>query len=458
MTKEQHTAVSAREMAAKTLQKMHLGGGYSNILIDNALSGVYKNAPAAEKALYAHLVRGVEERRLTLDAVLQARSKQPLKRLHPLVLEHLRVGAYQLLWCDKIPVSAAVNEAVNLTKACGQARAAGFVNAVLRGIDRERDTLFDGFPAGDAGLCLKASCPKPLFDFFADSYGEKIARELVEHLNDRPPVTVKINTLRTSVEEWAGNAKRAAIGFTLSETLPAVAFVDEADERKMLDFNSKEWYYQDVASGWCVKALSPQPGERLADVCAAPGGKSLTAAQYMENRGSILACDVYPQKCDVMEKRAEDAGATIVQTLVRDAATPCPLPLREAFDRVLCDVPCSGLGVIRRKPEIRYKDLSMLSELPELQYRILEQSAEMVKPGGVLQYSTCTLNPAENERQTARFLKEHPEFSPRELPVPELFSLCGVEPSHEITLFPPVTGSDGFYIAGFLKKGGENDG
>ena len=458
MAKSEKTVVSAREMAAKTLQKLHLGGGYSNILIDNALSGVYKNAPAAEKALYAHLVRGVEERRLTLDAVLQARSKQPLKRLHPLVLEHLRIGAFQLLYCDKIPVSAAVNEAVKQTKACGQSRAAGFVNAVLRGIDRERATLFDGFPDGDEGLCLKESCPKPLFDFFADAYGVETARKLVERLNDRPPTSVKINTLQTTAEQWAKDAESAGISFASVEGLPATVTVDAADERKMLDFSNKKWYYQDVASGWCVKALSPKPSERVADVCAAPGGKTLTAAQYMENRGSILACDLYPQKCDTMEKRAEEAGATMVQTVARDASSPCPKPLVGGFDRVLCDVPCSGLGVIRRKPEIRYKDLSMLSELPDLQYRILEQSAAMVKPGGVLQYSTCTLNPAENERQTARFLAEHPDFSPRVLPVPELFALCGAKPSHEITLFPFVTGSDGFYIAGFLKKGGENDG
>ena len=307
-------------------------------------------------------------------------------------------------------------------------------------------------------MCLKESCPQPLFDFFADAYGAETARELVAHLNDRPPVSVKINTLQTTAEEWANDAAAAGISFAPVAGLPATVTVDTADERKMLDFSNKRWYYQDVASGFCVKALSPQPGERVADVCAAPGGKSLTAAQYMENRGSILACDLYPQKCDLMEKRAQEAGATIVQTVVRDAATPCPKPLCGGFDRVLCDVPCSGLGVIRRKPEIRYKDLTMLSELPALQYRILEQSAALVKPGGVLQYSTCTLNPAENEAQTARFLNEHKDFSPRVLPVPELFALCGKAPSHEITLFPHVTGSDGFYIAGFVRKGGEGDG
>ncbi len=458
MATENKTTDSARNMAAKTLQKLHKSGGYSNILIENALSGNYKNAASAEKALFGFLVRGVEEHRLTLDALLQERSKQPLKRLHPLTLEHLRLGAFQLLYADKIPASAAVNEAVKLTKACGQARSAGFVNAVLRGIEREKETLFDRFPTGDEGLCLKESCPKPLFDFFAAAYGEDTARELVAHLNDRPPTSVKINTLKTTVEDWTKAAEKADISFTLSEHLPATVLVDAADERKLLDFSNKTWYYQDVASGFCVKALSPKPSERVADVCAAPGGKSLTAAQYMENRGSILACDIYPQKCDMMEKRAEDAGATVIQTVARDASMPCPKPLVGSFDRVLCDVPCSGLGVIRRKPEIRYKDLSMLSELPNLQYRILEQSAAMVKPGGVLQYSTCTLNPAENEAQTARFLKEHPEFSPRILPVPELFSLCKKEPSHEITLFPFVTGSDGFYIAGFVKKGGECDG
>ncbi len=458
MANEDKTTISAREMAAKSLQKLHRNGGYSNILIDNALSGVYKNAPSAEKALFSLLVRGVEERRLTLDYLLQARSKQPLKRLHPLVLEHLRVGVFQLLYCDKIPVSAAVNEAVKLTKACGQSRAAGFVNAVLRGIDRERDTLFDAVSTEEEHLCLMASCPKPLFDFFVGAYGADVARNLVEHFNERPPVSIKINTLQTTEETWAKDAEKAGISFAFVEGLPATVTVEPADERKILDFSNKEWYYQDVASGWCVKALSLQPGERIADVCAAPGGKTLTAAQYMENTGSILACDLYPQKCDMMEQRAKECGANIVQTLVRDGATPCPKPLFESFDRVLCDVPCSGLGVIRRKPEIRYKELTMLSELPDLQYRILEQSAAMVKKGGVLQYSTCTLNPAENEEQTARFLKEHPEFLPRVLPVPELFSLCGKTPSHEITLFPHLTGSDGFYIAGFVKKGGEDNG
>ena len=172
----------------------------------------------------------------------------------------------------------------------------------------------------------------------------------------------------------------------------------------------------------------------------------------MNNRGAVLSCDVYPQKCDAMQKRARQYGITILDTLVRDGRTAVPLSLEERFDRVICDVPCSGLGVIRRKPEIRYKPLADFRELPELQYAILERSARLVRAGGVLQYSTCTLNPAENEAVVQRFLKEHPEFSPRILPLDRCFEALGIPPTHHITLFPAVHGSDGFFIAGFIKN------
>ena len=212
------------------------------------------------------------------------------------------------------------------------------------------------------------------------------------------------------------------------------------------------YYYQDIASQWACYALGALPGERIADVCAAPGGKSFTVAQAMENRGQVVSCDVYDHKCRTISARAKQYGITVVETAVRDASVPCDAAWRGAFDRVICDVPCSGLGVIRRKPEIRYKDLSALRDLPALQYTILEQSAELVRRGGVLQYSTCTLNPAENEVIAERFLREHPEFSPRILPLDSCFAAMGAEPSHTITLFPPVHGSDGFFIAGFIKN------
>lgn len=278
-------------------------------------------------------------------------------------------------------------------------------------------------------------------------------RELLVAMNKEVPEYVRVNTLQTTDTEFSNLLTKFGISHQKHPHLPHCFRVNCAYLLNKLESGAKNcYYYQDIASQWAGVALNAQPHERIADVCAAPGGKSFTAAQAMHNEGYLLSCDVYPQKCDTMATRAVGYGITILQTAVRDAASPVPDSLRESFDRVICDVPCSGLGVIRRKPEIRYKDLLVLQELPALQYTILERSAQLVRPGGVLQYSTCTLNPAENEEIAERFLREHPEFSPRVLPIPPCFEALGKEPSHAITLFPSIHGSDGFFIAGFTKN------
>ena len=171
----------------------------------------------------------------------------------------------------------------------------------------------------------------------------------------------------------------------------------------------------------------------------------------MDNQGEILACDLYPAKCDTMEKRAAALGITCLRTAARDASKPCPAPLRGQFDRVVCDVPCSGLGAIRRKPEIRYKGLSAFEDLPELQYRILVEAAALTRPGGVLQYSTCTLNPAENEQVAERFLRENPAFSPRTLPLADCLAV-DKPMGHTLTLFPHMHHTDGFFLAAFVRS------
>ena len=191
----------------------------------------------------------------------------------------------------------------------------------------------------------------------------------------------------------------------------------------------------------------------IIDVCAAPGGKSLTTACRMAGKGRVVACDVYEEKTQAMAARAARLGGDLIEIRQRDASTPCPDDWVGAFDRVICDVPCSGLGVIRRRPEIRYKAPESFKDLPQLQYRILCESAAMVKPGGVLQYSTCTWNPAENEEIAARFLNEYPDFLPRPLLALEAaFAAAGQAISHQITLLPSIHGTDGFFIASFTKN------
>ena len=442
----------ARRAVVLALNRLELEQGYSNIVLDNLLkTGALE---ARDQGFASRLLYGVVERRLTLDYLLDACSSVKVKKMHPLVRTILRCGVYQLIYMDKVPTAAAVHESVQLAKALKQGHAAGFVNAVLRAVARRGRELLEGLPVGEEGDVVRYSCPLPLLRFWKDAYGADTTTALLEHINDEPPVYIRVNTLKITPSAFAEMLEKEGIVYDFVPGLPACLRLANGNSVKKLAESAKNCYYhQDAASQISVLALDPQPGERIADVCAAPGGKSFTAAQAMDNRGQLLLGDIYPVKCEEMERRAQSLGIGIARTVVRDAASPCPEPLRGSFDRVVCDVPCSGLGVIRRKPEIRYKSLEALKELPELQYRILESSAAMVRPGGVLQYSTCTLNPAENQEVAARFLREHPEFSTRELPIAFCFDQAGLPKASYITLFPHIHNTDGFFIAGFVKAG-----
>lgn len=440
-----------RVAVVQALAELHRRQGYSQIMLDQLLrtSALSEN----DRTFASRLFYGVIERRITLDYVLSHASSMPLKKMHPVVRESLRVALYQLLYMDKIPASAAVNEAVSGVRQLKQGQASGFVNGVLRGVLRKQDSLFDGLSDNDEGLSVRYSCPPELIQFWRTAYGEERMRQLIETINDAPPTYLRVNTRHTTDDVWCERLEKIGAEPQKCEDLAHCLQLNNGYLLNHLATDEKKcYYYQDKASQWACFALGAQPDEAIADVCAAPGGKSFTTAQYMNDRGRLLACDIYPAKCETIDRRAEELGLTCISTAVRDASKPCPAPLREAFDRVICDVPCSGLGVIRRKPEIRYKSLAEFEDLPALQYAILERSAEMVKAGGVLQYSTCTLNPAENEAVAERFLREHPEFSPRVLPLDACFNALGVSPSHTITLFPPVHNTDGFFMAGFYKK------
>ena len=443
-------AQNPRMAVVQALSSLHREKRYSNIVLDELIKTASFSAP--DRALVSRLFYGVIERRLTIDYVLQQASRIPLSKLHPLVLETLRVAVYQLLYMDKIPAAAAVNEAVSGIRKFKQGNASGFVNGVLRGILRRKDNLFDGLPTGDDGLSIRHSCPKPFLAFWREAYGESTMLALLDAMNTTPPSYVRVNTLRMTDQAFEEMLQNNGIGYEKYDDIPHCFALNGVYLGNKLESADKNcYYYQDKASQYACLALGAQPGESIIDVCAAPGGKSFTVAQDMQNRGRLVSCDIYQNKCDTMKRRADELGITLMQTAVRDAQQ-ADAASKGTFDRVVCDVPCSGLGVIRRKPEIRYKSLSEFEGLPALQYAILESSAALVKDGGVLQYSTCTLNPAENEAVVDRFLAEHPEFSPRILPLHSCFKAAGREPSHCITLFPHIHHTDGFFIAGFEKK------
>ncbi|MBE6762964.1 MAG: 16S rRNA (cytosine(967)-C(5))-methyltransferase RsmB [Ruminococcaceae bacterium] len=441
---------TARELAVTALIQWERDSTFSNIMLDNLLRS--SALSKADAAFATRLVYGTLERLLTLDWLLSKTCKQPLKKCHPTVRAVLRVGAYQLVFMKKIPASAAVNEAVKQVKTMKQAHTAGFVNGVLRGVDREHDRLLASLSTDLKSMSLRHSVPLELLQMWKNAYGADTAVALAKAANDAPPTVIRVNTLKTSVEALREELTKLSVAFDEVAGLPFALCIEDAAALRASSIPSDWYYFQDTASQWACEALDARAGERILDMCAAPGGKTFTTALRIGANGTFTACDVYDDKVRILRTRAQELGIPSLEAVCRDAASPCPDEWCEAFDRVICDVPCSGFGVIRRRPEIRYKALDTFAQLPDLQYRILCEAAKAVKSGGVLQYSTCTLRPEENEQVVARFLAEHSEFIPHDLPLAPLFEAAGLPVSHQLTMMPHLHGTDGFFAASFRKE------
>lgn len=433
----------ARDVALAVLLRMERDDSYSNLLLDAELTKAALSR--RDSALTTVLVYGVVARRITLDYWLELVSKRPVRKMQPPLRNLLRLGAYQLAFMDKIPARAAVNETVQLAKKHHLGHASGFVNGVLRALARQAEHL--PYPEGDAlrALEVRYSCPQELIKLWQQAYGQAHTLEILEQINTVPPLAVRVNTLRTTVDALRAELAEAGIAAEPSSRVPdALLLSHGSDLRENPAFSGGRFFVQDLASQLACAALDPQPGETVADLCAAPGGKSFTLALQMRGEGTVYAFDRYPQRVRLIEDGAKRLGLDgVVQAAVREAGAPeGDTPLKTA-DRVLCDVPCSGLGVIRRKPEIRYKKPETFDGLPDLQYHILCDGAAHVRPGGTVVYSTCALHPAENEAVVRRFLKGHPAF----VPVPFIGA-----PQGSITLFPQADGTDGFFIAKLLRQ------
>ena len=436
---------SARRIAADTLIRIETEDAYSSLALNGVLQ---KQASLSEKdgALAARLVYGVTERKLTLDYQLALYLKEPLKKLRPPVRICLRLGAYQILFMDKIPPRAAVNESVVLVKELGAGYAAGMVNAVLRRITENGLRLPLEQEDKTEYLSVKYSCPVPLLVHFLKHYGaKKTEAHLSAALSERP-LFIRRNTLLCTEESLrsALEEEGAAVEYRTPEGCGVLKAA--GDITKLRAFKDGWFHVQDLSSQIDAMLLGAKPGQTVVDCCAAPGGKSFTIAQYMQNSGRLISCDMYPQKTALIESGARRLGISNITTLCENAEALWKRDI--SADAVLCDVPCSGFGVIGRKPEIRYKDPAQFADLPVTQYAILDSGARMVKAGGTLVYSTCTLNPAENESVCARFLSEHPEFYVSDDPGYRDTSGGG----DYMTVFASPDGGDGFFAAKFERK------
>ncbi len=405
---------SPRLCAFEILDGIIRNNAYSNIETDKKTADM----SAVDRAFVSQLVLGVVERRLTLEYIV---SLKLTGRTKPKVKILLYLGAYQLYFMDKVPSSAAVNETVKLCDETGLSYYKGLVNAVLHKIDSDRidtDSLDDE---------IKYSCPKELIGLWKKHYSEETALEILKNLNSSAPVFAVANSLYLDSDELVyelalenvESSSEGGVVRILSHYNPTSS---EAFKRGLL-------HIEDLSSYECAMALGAKENETVIDVCSAPGGKAFTVAECMKNTGALYALDLHSHRVELIKDGAERLGLTNIVSFVNDA-TEFNDSLPKA-DRVLCDVPCSGFGVIRRKPEIRYKSLDSLKELYPIQYKILSVSSGYVKKGGTLIYSTCTLNKKENEAVVERFIAENKSFEIKKMK----------------TVFPSTDGGDGFFFA-----------
>lgn len=447
----------ARRTALKILTNIERSKSYSHLALKEALSG--SGLSAEDTAFVSRLVYGTVERKITIDYYIRCLAGRGTAGMHPLVRNVLRLGLYQIFYMDKVPDSAAVNESVRLTAAGGQRYAKGFVNAVLRNAARERDKL--SLPAGDApdALEIRYSCPRRLIEKWIADYGKEAANLILESMQAPRLHAARVNTLKTTRKELLRCLSNEGVSAEPSEPENCVVLARLPDLSALPSFKEGLFHIQGAVSQQCCLELSPQPGESVLDLCAAPGGKSFTMAEMMGNRGQIVSCDVYENRLGLIRQGVERLGIRIIETAANDASLHNEnLGL---FDRVLCDVPCSGFGVMGGKPEIKYKSLDEIKDLPALQYSILKEGASHVRGGGTLLYSTCTLNKDENEAVAGKFLAENSGFEL--LPIadgewgyknkeglPELMGSGKIK--FMKTFFPEPGKAEGFFIAGFRKK------
>ncbi len=447
-----------RKEAASALQEILQGGGYSSIVINQYLKKLDGQIEERDRRLFTGLVYTTLEHLPTIDAGLAVWSSVKLRKMKPWVATCLRMGLAQLMYMDKIPASAAVNETVELIKKSPCRGLAGFVNGVLRGAQRAGFTVPQPDPAKEPikALSLQYDMPEWIVDLWMKGYGKEVAGVLLERSRGQKPLCCRANPVRVEpaaliarLEEELGEDN-----IRTSDTVPEAFYVRySGDMTRWEPYQQGLLTIQDESSMLAAMATGAKPDDRVVDMCAAPGGKSIVMAQMMKNQGQILSRDIHPHRVDLIHKNAARLGLTCIEPQVADGLDPANMP-EQRFDVVLLDAPCSGLGILRSKPDIKYhRNPTDQQDLEALQAQLMDIAARGVKAGGRLVYSTCTLNPAENEQQVDAFFSRHPEFIlvdlEKDLPfLPECDRLW----RGHLTLFPQADGRDGFFAAAMERR------
>ncbi len=429
--------MNIRKIALDMLLDFELYGKYVNLSLSSHSAD--KLIPSERGQLTALLYTAVE-RKLTYDYYIASLSGRNIQDIDLYTKNLLRLGLCQLLHMQSIPDFAATNETVKLSRNKGEA---SFVNGVLRAAARNKENM--PLPPKEKNfkryLSVKYSFPLWLVKHFASLFGDEGCEELLKFYNGEKYTDITVNKNKTAFDKLKESlGAENYIGNGLSLRLQG-----SVNPERLCGFSEGEFFVQDSASATAVCVLNPLKGERIIDVCSCPGGKSFAAASLMENEGEIYSFDIHKSKLSLVEEGAKRLGISIISAEECDALCPKE-ELFATADKVICDAPCSGLGVLSKKPDLRYKDEESVSKLPSLQLDILTASAKYLKAGGELLYSTCTLNPAENEEVVRAFLDKNPDFSLVDFKVGDLSSENGM-----LTLIPHIHKTDGFFMAK-LKK------
>ena len=420
-----------RELALKSLVKTDTQSVFSNLEINTTLERAKLNS--SDRGLYTALYLGVLEKKIALDYMISNYSRTKVDEIDVETLNILRLGIYQLYYMDKIPDYSATDESVNLAPK----KTKGFVNAIIRSFIRDGKKI--DFPKDKwQRVSIEYSYPMEIIELFIKSYGEDTTYDLITKSENEKTTSLRVNTLKTSVNDIsdtliAREDKVTVKGDIIRTALPIKDIKDLIDTGLV--------FVQDEASRICSRVVDAKPNDVILDACACPGGKTFSMSIDMGNQGEIIACDLHANKLSLITKGAKKLGIDIISVKEQNGKEYNE-EFKEKFDKVLCDVPCSGLGIIFKKPDIKYKSIDNINNLPSVQYGILSNCAKYVKIGGTLVYSTCTLNKEENEHNVLKFLEENKSFEPFDFEIDNVKSKDGM-----YTFMPHINNTDGFFVA-----------
>lgn len=399
----------AREIALKILYRIDKEQAYSNIALDEEISKNKARLNEKDIGLISQIAYGVTTWRLTLDTIIEKYSKIKLKKISPWILNVLRIGIYQIIFLDKIPKSAAVDESVNLAKRYGHKSSSGFVNAILRKVNpKDYQELFN-IEDKKEKISKTQSMPIWIIEELLENNTIEEVENICKNLNLKPQLTVRVNRLKTNNEELIQKLEAQNINCQHTDLEDFLILKNIKNLEQLEEFRQGLFTVQDESAGLTALLLEPQKGEKVLDACSAPGGKTTYIAELMENNGTIDAWDIYEHRLKLIEDNCKRLGVNIVKTKLQDASKKTQK--QEQYDKILLDVPCLGIGVIKRKPDIKWqRQPEDIENITKTQYEILQNCSQYLKIGGQLIYSTCSIVKKENERIIEKFINENKNF------------------------------------------------